>query len=165
MCETNVTLHRFWGLCESAVAATGTYSAIKCVVCSCQSWLESAVTFFPLLLSISTSKLPGFNPKKAVMLSCAVQSSKEGCLGTIALCCQHRTEVLSMRFDQRVRRADHIYQLCIRNIAWEPLAHSAFAALQRCPGLIAVVNLPASQSETPRHSRGRRRRLATHICT
>ena len=50
--------------------------------------------------------------------------------------------MLSTRSDQGVRHADYIYQLCIQNVLKRPLADSASAALQRCPGLIAVCECP-----------------------
>ena len=43
---------------------------------------------FPASTIYQHQQAPGFNPRVAVMLPYAVQSSKCRCLGTIALCCQ-----------------------------------------------------------------------------
>ena len=139
-CTKSMSLFTTYGhwkyMLQQQIHTTGTHLAIMIRpgdgASSRQRWLKSAGRYQPLLSCISTSKLelPGFHSKNNIMLPCAVQSIKVGGLETLASCCQYQTEVLSTRLDQRVRHADYIYQLCIRSVTWEPLADSAFAALQ-----------------------------------
>ena len=130
-CTKMGALQHFLRLCGSPVVAMSKHSTTLGVACSCQSCLRSAVRPFPLLLSISTSMVPGFNSSVAVMLPCAVQSSKCRCLGTIALCCQQGQTKES---DMLTTSISCVYTMLLKNL----LADSASAALQRCPGLIAV---------------------------
>ena len=124
-------LQHFLRLCGSPIVVISTHSTILGVGCSCQSCLRSAARPFLLLLSISTSKLPGFDSRVAVMLPCAVQSSKCRCLGTIALCCQQGQAKES---DTLTTSISSVYTILLK----KALADSASAALQRCPGLNAV---------------------------